>query len=522
MGQLGRTQGLRTWASEPLMAGQSSRSFSLKSFWTEESLKFCFTKKSIAYMYAYDTICIQYNPKKPLKPNPPSSPSCAQLLKCFIQLLPARSLFQLPALKNAPFYDRLFTPLVSLWLLLFQRFNGDHSLDAALTHARSGGADSLKPKLSSRLRSASTASYSDARQRLPWPFLLQVLQLLGGKISRLNPGALWKGWRVVLLDGSTVRLRSYGNIPKQFPAAGNQHSTALYWCLMRVVVGFCAFSGAALDCALGSCHLSEQALASEMILRASAGCLFIGDRNLGIFLVAQAAAAKSHHVLLRLTEARAAKLLGHPLRGGDHVLSWKASRRAQRHPDLSVQPLPGRLLVVPIQRPGFRRFQLCLFTSLLDQTEYPAQELVRLYGLRWQVELNLRYVKTQMEAAQLETHSADMARKEWLATLIAYNLVRAAMLCAALHTQTQPLSLSFSACRRRLECWLKDFGSTRRRAYARWTQLLEHLDKCRLPKRQKVRPNEPRAQRHIRQSFPPLEGSRSSTRRRLRKTKPKS
>ena len=138
------------------------------------------------------------------------------------------------------------------------------------------------------------------------------------------------------------------------------------------------------------------------------------------------------------------------------------------------------------------------------------------------MELNLRYVKAQMDAAQLETHSAEMAAKEWLATLIAYNLIRAAMLCAAQHTQTQPLSLSFSACRRRLEGWLRDFGSTKRRAYANWKQTLAEMGQCRLPKRRKTRPSEPRAQRHLWQAFPPLRGSRSSARRLLQKTNPKS
>jgi len=439
-----------------------------------------------------------------------------------VQLLPRRALLQLPALKSASFYERLFTPLVTLGLLLFQRLNADHSLDAALAYARRGGADRLQPTLSSGLRSASTASYSDARQRLPWPFLTQVLQAVGAKITALSPQGRWKGWRLVLLDGSTVRLRSLGNIPQQFPPHGNQHVRAGYWCLMRVVVGFCAFSGAALDCALGSTHQSEQALGAEIILRAVGQCLFVGDRNFGIFLIAQAARAHGHQLLVRLTDRRAAKLLGQRLRPGDYSLSWHRSPHSQQHAGLSAEPIPGRLLVVRLQRPGFRSKTLCLFTTLSARTEYPLAELVELYGRRWQVELNLRYVKTQMESAQLEVQSADMARKEWLASLIAYNLVRAAMLCAALRTNTPPLTLSFSACRRRLECWLEDFGATPKRAEATWENLLRQLHLCRLPQRRKARPSEPRAQRHLWQSFPPLRGSRAAARRKLEKPHPKS
>lgn len=473
-------------------------------------------------MYAYTSICILHSQKNTPQPNPSPSLSPTQLLRFFVQLLPRRALLQLPALKNCSFYDRLFSPLVTLWLLLFQRLHHDHTLEAALTHARAGGADTLKPKLSARLRSASTASYSDARQRLPWEFLAQALQWMGFKISGLKLSARWKGWQLALLDGSTARLRPYGDISKQFPAHCNQHLAASYWCLMRVVVCFCGFSGAALDCALGSTHLSEQALGCQIILRTLVKCLFIGDRNFGIFLIAQAAGAKGHQVLLRLTQARAVKLLGQPLRLGDHVLSWKPTRHTQRQPGLSTEPIPGRLLVVRLRRPGFRSQQLCLFTTLLDQQLYPLEELVRLYGLRWQVELNLRHVKAQMQTAQLETHSADMARKEWLASLLAYNLIRAAMLCCALYNHIQPLSLSFSACRRRLEYWLQDFGSTYQRASATWKQTLAQMSQCLLPRRRKARPNEPRAQRHLRQSFPPLRGSRASARRKLRYSKTKS
>jgi hypothetical protein len=103
----------------------------------------------------------------------------AQLLLFFVQLLPLKALRQLPTLKAQRFYDRLFNPLVTLWYLLFQRLNWDHSLEAALNDARTGGADRINKKLSGKLISNSTCSYSDARQRLPWQFLLEVLSLQG-------------------------------------------------------------------------------------------------------------------------------------------------------------------------------------------------------------------------------------------------------------------------------------------------------------------------------------------------------
>lgn len=62
---------------------------------------------------------------------------------------------------------------------------------------------------------------------------------------------------------------------------------------------------------------------------------------------------------------------------------------------------------------------------------------------RCHIELNLRYLKAQMDLAQLEAKSPDMARKEWLAGLLAYNLILAAQLCAALQKAISPPHVVF-------------------------------------------------------------------------------
>jgi hypothetical protein len=162
-------------------------------------------------MYAYSIVCIlttiEKNAPKPKTTEPPPRFTPAHLLRFFLQLLPHRALCNLPGLKQLTFYERLFTPLVTLWYLLFQWLNHDHTLDAVLTDARAGGADRLNPKLSRKLVSSSTGPYSDARTRLPEAFLAQALRLQGSPITEQSPTTLWKGMVVALLDGSTVRLR---------------------------------------------------------------------------------------------------------------------------------------------------------------------------------------------------------------------------------------------------------------------------------------------------------------------------
>ena len=70
-------------------------------------------------------------------------------------------------------------------------------------------------------------------------------------------------------------------------------------------------------CVVLSLGRSEQVLACRIILRRAAGaCLYVGDRNFGIFRVVQTARAVGSHVLFRMTESRARKLLGRSLRLG--------------------------------------------------------------------------------------------------------------------------------------------------------------------------------------------------------------
>lgn len=345
---------------------------------------------------------------------------------------------------------------------------------------------------------------------------MQARRLLG-----LGQATQWHGLILALLDGSTVRLRPFGDMAKEFRPNHNQHGRP-YWCLMRVTVCFGALTGAALDAALGSVRVSEQAMACQIILRSWAKCLFIADRNFGVLRVAQAARHAKREVLLRMTHCRARKLLGRSLVPGDHAVLWRATRHDQLEPSCSKEPLRGRLLVTRLQRPGWRSQQLCLFTSLPNTAEFSLAELVGVYGQRWHIELNLRYLKTQMDLVQLRAKSADMARKEWLAGLLAYNLIRGAQLCAALRQGTSALSLSFSGVRRRLQAWLGQMAQVTGLALRPWARLLHRLGRCRLPRRPKARPDEPRAQRHLRQPYAPLHGSRAVARRHRKKFESKS
>ena len=74
--------------------------------------------------------------------------------------------------------------------------------------------------------------------------------------------------------------------------------------------------------------------------------------------------------------------------------------------------------------PGFRTQRVSLITTLLDKTVYSTLELLKLYGERCYVELNLKHLKTTLGMEVLRCKTPSMVRKELYVYLLAYNLLR--------------------------------------------------------------------------------------------------
>lgn len=419
------------------------------------------------------------------------------------------------------FYKRIFSLPVTLWYLVFQRLNADKTQDAVVKDLRAGGADRLSPSrrqpLSKKVHSRATTSYNDARQRMPLEFLQWALRRIAQHVQTSMGLNRSDSENFQLLDGSTLPVLANPALIKAYPPARNQHGSS-DWSLMRVVVGFNLLTGAVLGAVEGSILLSEQVLAWTLMAQALPGTVWIGDRNFGIWSVVAQALHCRQGVIVRLTKTRAARLAGGRswASGQDQVVEWSRSRHDQIDPGTKDVRVKGRLILVRVQREG-RFINLWLFTTLMDQEKFPISRLVELYGYRWQVELNFRYLKTSLGLKAFVVQSPEMAQKEFFAALIAYNLVRVVMAATRDPEDDDPACrLSFSQVRRLLVPWLLDWGKdwrSRRGSLAeKLGRLIAEAALQKLPTRTKKRPSEPRCVRRHIGKFPAMKGSRQAAR----------
>ena len=146
-----------------------------------------------------------------------------------------------------------------------------------------------------------------------------------------------------------------------------------------------------------------------------------------MFSVAWSAQQHQHGVLLRLNAALAGKLLGTLAAGVDREILWQPSAyELRQHPEIAAgASVRGGVIVVTI--PGMRDPLLCLFTTL----DKAVPEVVRIYGLRWNVETDLRSLKRTVRLHHIHAQSVAMMEKELLLAIATYNLVRAVMALAA-------------------------------------------------------------------------------------------
>jgi hypothetical protein len=384
---------------------------------------------------------------------------------------------------------------VVMWMMIFQRLDAKGTLAAAVHHLLTGPVRSLVrwPERAEPRLSANTSAYSQARGKLPLEVAQQVSELLFETLlgePKILPGL---ERAVFLLDGSSILLAHSSESVRTYPPPRNQHG-ASHWPVMRVLVAHEVVSGLATPPCWGPMDgpaaVSEQGLAKDMLGRLPDGCGVLGDRNFGVFSMAYHATQQKHPCLFRLTEARARRLNGGgiaPAAQTDRTLCWRPSRDDLRNnPEIpAVASVPGRLLALRAGDADGKGEKLFFFTTFT----LPPDQVLLVYGYRWNIETDLRSLKREVRLHMLNVQSPDMAAKELVLGVAAYNLTRAVMNQAASALQLDPRQLSYSLAQDTIRAFLPVFAQASSEEERRqiMQEMLRVFSYAKLPRRRKRR-----------------------------------
>jgi hypothetical protein len=439
----------------------------------------------------------------------------ADLLSLYLQLAPLKFFLQVRQQKQLRRQNnRIYTDAVVIWLMILQRLSGA-SMELAVLELLCTLPPEFWPRPCKRLKtkrgesklglSSHAGSYNEARQQLPLPLVEECsdrafLQLID-QFARPAMG----NRDAFFLDGSTMRMPDSAELRAHYPPTGNQNGKS-HWPLLRIIVAHDLYTGLAMRPQWGPVNgdnaVSEQSLLEQAIDRLPRGSILLGDANFGVFSVAYAATQRGHPVVLRLTLQRTQPMAKQPLRDGiDLRFCWRPSRHdRESHPELPADAcVEGRLIVREVEPSGGKApFLLALFTTLEDE----AGSVIEFYGLRWNIELDLRSLKSTLQLEQLSSTTPEMVAKEIDVGMLAYNLVRAVTCMAAQKAGLKPRQFSFTRVRNVINVYAPRIvtASSQRRA-----QLLEemmyYVNQAKLPRRKKRR-SYPRAVWHKPEKYP--------------------
>ena len=369
--------------------------------------------------------------------------------------------------------DRALDPATTVALFVQQVLHGNVSCGEVrhLAGKAAGAAAAAAPAAEGFTASA----YCQARSRLP----LRALQaLLTGVVDAALPATRlhehrWLGrHRVFHVDGSTFSMPDTPALREAFGTPSGQKQGCGFP-VAHLLVLFNAQTGLLVDAWASPLNTGDVAQTPEAHSHLDAGDVLIGDDSFSGYAHLASLVRQNLHALLPVHHLRIIDFTkGRPHRGGggegtdadagmptsrwvrslgkeDQLVEYFKPRRpalwmTRAGHDALPDSVVVRELRRTVERPGLGHVTLTMMTTLTDPKAYPAEALLELRLRRWDVETDLRHLKTTMGMDVLRCKSEQGVRKELAVFCLVYNLVRVVMLEAARRQDAPVARVSFA------------------------------------------------------------------------------
>lgn len=267
----------------------------------------------------------------------------------------------------------------------------------------------------------------------------------------------------------------------------------------------------------------ESALLRSMLGSLSSGDIAVMDRYYCSFMMialllgqGTQTCTRKHH--LRHSDFRRGQRIGKY----DHLIVWTRPQRPTWMDETTYQQIPETMVLREIRfsiiEPGRRTKSIDIITTLTDAVEFTKEDIAELYGFRWNSELDIRSIKSNLNLGNVRCKSPEMVHSELWTTILAYNLIRITAAGAALLHNKQPRQISFtSTCQYVLASWMQLstglINPASLQAYL--LTMLEQIANCEVANR----PGrlEPRVLKRRRHGYKLMTKPRNQLRRELRK-----
>lgn len=306
-------------------------------------------------------------------------------------------------------------------------------------------------------RCITSSATTQARQRLGSQPLRWLFETTAQRwIEQDEQHFLFHGLHVLAMDGTTLRLAESEANRGHFGAQNYPNDKVASYPQARGVTLLMVATQLVRDARFGPYKTSEVTFAHDLLASIPPDSLTMIDRGFfsaGLLCSLVRQGENRHYLIPTKATTRWTLIEGTE---DDGIVEMKVSSQArQLDPTL---PRKWRARALRIVK-GQGKFAY-LLTSLTDQTQFKAAEIIACYAMRWRIETSYRELKHSMmgTALTLRSTSVEGTEQEIWGALIAYNLIRLEIAKAALQAKCEPTQISFTTALFTIQNELMFFG----------------------------------------------------------------
>lgn len=289
------------------------------------------------------------------------------------------------------------------------------------------------------------SSLSERRQRIGFePFRWLMKNALRPMADEdREESAFYKGMRLCGIDGTSWSVTNTPQIAESMTKAASRRSEAAFAKLQMCALVELGIHNP-LAAVVGLENEGEWSLGEELLEFLPEHSLLILDRlyGCGKYLreLMEAVRARSSQVLVRARGNVKSHHVETPGDGSCVVAIRPPGGNGDKKSHIKVREIKGR-----IRKPGAQRWsEVRIWTTLFDARKYPAMELLKLYGFRWEQEIFYKELKISLRGGDvLHSHTPETAAQEVAALLMASSLMAEQRVAAASDGDLTPLNISF-------------------------------------------------------------------------------
>lgn len=292
------------------------------------------------------------------------------------------------------------------------------------------------------IKAAGKAAISQARSRMgSAPFRALWEESALPLASEGEPGAFYRGLRLVSIDGSTLDVPDTAQNLAHF---GRQKSSRGQSAFPQArLVALCENGTHAIfGVRFGTYATHELTLAAELVEDLREGMLCLADRLYPSFSLWKKALSTSAELLWR-ARSNADLPVEEILADGSYLSRIYPTEKDKRK---KCNGLVVRVIEYEMENARGEKTLYRLITTLRDAEKYPAEELAALYPERWEIEITFDEFKTHLRGGQvvLRSKTPELVEQEFYGMMLAHRAVRCMMHEAALQQNIDPDRLSFT------------------------------------------------------------------------------